>query len=267
MHNGSLAARSAGLRAYLMNLMDLLDGVVVLSSLFEIGVEIVTGDGGANALAALRALRLLRVLKVMSRIKSLQILSQVPALALPGISAHAAIDACLLSARPPARHAPVLLSVLPPSAVVPCPPSQVVMDVIKNLSNMCGITLLVLIQIAILGLQLYGGKYSEAAQAALPIRYTNFYWAMVASFQVSCFLPPPPAPSRPFPSAGLLPKPPMVLIHALPHRPHPATSLVAMRARPTSHTYARTHAHTRAHHLNPPTCAPSTSRWMAGPMP
>ena len=41
----------------------------------------------------------------------------------------------------------------------------------KNLSNMVGLTLLCLIQVAIVGLQMFAGKYSAAVQEALPIRF------------------------------------------------------------------------------------------------
>ena len=37
---------------------------------------------------------------------------------------------------------------------------------------------------AILGLQLYGGKYFEELKQDLAIHYDSFYWALIASFQI-----------------------------------------------------------------------------------
>ena len=49
--------------------------------------------------------------------------------------------------------------------------STVVVDTVSNLSNMAAITLLFLVQVAILGLQIFGGKYSDELAAQMPLRY------------------------------------------------------------------------------------------------
>merc|ERR1711871_969971 len=46
-----------------------------------------------------------------------------------------------------------------------------------------GLTVLFMVQVSILGLQVFGGKYSEELERALAIRYIDLYWAMIASFQ------------------------------------------------------------------------------------
>ena len=61
---------------------------------------------------------------------------------------------------------------------------MVVLHSLKNLSNMACLTFLIVIQIAIVGLQTFGGQYSAPMEAELPVRFSGFFGGCVAAFEL-----------------------------------------------------------------------------------